>query len=160
MAPTDPLRLSWQFPTPSWTEKCCRWVPVVGWTIANELEKRRLSLGSESLAQQLASRPMAQSYAISPDGVHARVAAFIARTVKDHFGWPNDHFIAEDPYKLMTFGDEGAGIEVINAVEEYLDLPQGTMTNEQIEVFCQMAFRQVVDYVVALSKGDNPQSNN
>lgn len=159
MSPPEPLRLSWQFPTPSWTEKCCRWVPVVGWTIANELEKRRLSLGLELLAQQLASRPGPESYPNSPDDVRARVAACMARTVKDRFGWPNDHFIAEDPYKLMTFGDEGAGIEVINAVEEYLDLPQGTITNEQIEDFCRMTFGQVVDHVVALSKGDNPQSN-
>lgn len=102
---------------------------------------------------------MPESHANSHNDVRARVAVFLARTVKDCFGWPNDHFIADDPYELMTFGDEGAGIEVINAIEEYLDLPQGTISNEKIDKLYQMTFGQVVEYVIALSKRGNPQSN-
>ncbi len=154
MLSIEPLRLDVsRYDHPSWGEKCWRWVPFMGWTIANELEKRRLSLGLELLAQQLASRPVLRSQAISDNDVRARVAAFIARTVKDCVGWPNDRFISEDPYSLMMFSDEGAGIEVINAIEEYLDLPQEIMSNEQIEQFYRMTFGQVVEYVVLLSEG-------
>lgn len=157
---SEPLRLELSLnPEPSWTERCCRRVPFIGWTIANELEKRRLSLGLESLAQQLTSRPMPESHTNSHNDVSARVAAFIARTVKDYCGWPNDRFIPDDPYSLMMFGDEGAGIEVINAIEEYLDLPQGAISNEQIEAFYQMTFGQVIEYVVLLSKRGDPQIN-
>lgn len=146
-----PLRLTpVQRPAPSWIETCCRWLPIVGWTIANELEKRRLSYGLESLAQQLASRSTRESHSNTYDYVRSQLTAFVARTVKDLFGWPNDHFFSDDPFDLMVFGDDGEGIELIDAIEVYLDLPKGTISDEQMESLYKLTFGQVIDFLLEL----------
>lgn len=152
MSPAEPLCLtSGTLPTPSCAERCFRWVPIVGWIIANELEKRRISLGLESLAQQLASRSMPETDVNACDDIHSRTAAVIARNVKESIGWPNDYFIADDPFELMLFGDDGAGVEVFGAIEDYLHIPRGTISDEHTQTCYKLTFGQVVEFLVSLS---------
>lgn len=151
MSITEPLRLSSpRSIEPSWVERFCHWVPVVGWVVGNELEKRRIFPELESLSQQLITRSTQGVGTITWGEPHAQIATFIAHAVKDSFGWPNDYFIADDPFDLMFLGDEGVGIEVFNAVEDYLSVPRGTISNEQIKGCFRMTFGQVVDFLVKL----------
>jgi hypothetical protein len=108
----------------------------------------------DTLVHQLAMRTASQQEWETVDPECSHLAAFVARTIKEEFGWPNDHFIPDDPFDLMLFGDEGTGVEVLNAIEDYLELPRGLISDEQLEQYCRLTFGEVVTQLLSCSMGN------
>ena len=135
--------------TPSWLEKTCRYVPVLGWIVASELEQRRNLPLLTDIGKQLQLRSKTDPE-IWGDSVRREFALFVASCIKDELNWPNDNFVPDDCFGVLFLNDDGAGATVLAAIESYLGLSKGTITKEEFRKLDQMTFGEVIDRLLSL----------
>ncbi|MDA7978141.1 MAG: hypothetical protein MPJ50_05150 [Pirellulales bacterium] len=117
---------------PGVVERFCRYVPLFGWIVATSLESRRIQLVLDSLIAQLEERGANDSVPFTTTERNVTLEQFFADSIKDHFGWPHNHFVCDDPLSLLFYGDDGECLELCGEVERFLELPSGTITAEEL----------------------------
>lgn len=137
---------------PTMIEKLGRCVPIVGWIIANELEKKRVRPLADSISAQLESRA-SKGLKMPVGGACATpVGRFVADSIRRHFEWPNDLYLDDDPMTLLFILDDGVGIEVFRDIEKFLRLPTGTISADSIKNLQHITFGNAVSELAKLSK--------
>ena len=90
-------------------------IPIVGSVLWHRAYSRLMTPIVDQIASQLRSRPpMWKLWGMPPDRlVYAKQ---ISHIVANEIGWPNDHFIPEDPFEIVFFApldDGGAVLEIL-----------------------------------------------
>jgi hypothetical protein len=93
----------------------------------------------EPLAAQLRQRPSFPADAWGPDH-RAAFAAAVGRIIADELGWPNSHFVPDDPLEIVFYcpaGDGGEGLAISDNFETAFgrecDFPAGKTFGEFID---------------------------
>ncbi|RYG75021.1 hypothetical protein EON80_02020 [bacterium] len=103
-----------------------------------------------TLMGQLAARPKPDPTIWGDDPVRVEMALYLCNVVQQAYGWPNDHFLPEDPFEIVFLEpwDDLEIIECAMQVEEDLglDLPDETVKE------WGGTLGNVVDSLVAIQK--------
>lgn len=111
-------------PRPSWLERICWLVPVLGWIVAGALWSSRREPTFDFIAGQLRLRDPPPEDAWGPDPVRRSVARVVSDALQAEFLWPNAYFTPEDPLRLLlwrTSADQ-EWLFVVIAIERRLDI--------------------------------------
>ena len=148
---TDKLYIPPGMPAnPTTVEKLARRMPIIGWIVANEIEKRRLGSIADAISKQLESRASSRSL----QDVEMRdttLGRFMASSIQKHLDWPNDRFIDDDDLALLFVLDDGIGIEVFRDVVSFLRLPAATLSADFIAELEQMSLGDSIRTFLRLS---------
>lgn len=137
---------------PGRLEATCRYVPLFGWIVANELEKRRFKPVLDSLAKQLQARDSDSIASEFTEGAEVKCARCAARSIMQQFGWPNDHYLATDPLALLFFGDEGASVAVFNDIADDLGISNEVFSSQFIKSAETLTFGELVSKLLDLCR--------
>lgn len=104
-------------------EKCCHFVPLLGWTFAYFIQCGRIGRAVEDVHEQLATRGSFPVAAWGSDAGRTKRAMKISEIVKCVLELPNAHFLPDDPWHLLVLEDEGFGhFEVTYELEKQCGL--------------------------------------
>ena len=105
---------------PSRTEKWLMWLPIIGWTFAAALEQARFRPMVRTIEQQLRERPDTSEH-WGADPRRQEIAAAVRSLIAEELGWPNDHFIPEDPFGIAFWGHQQGceDVQTIMRIEEH-----------------------------------------
>lgn len=136
-------------PRPSWFECITRWIPIVGWHIANELERKRLEPFITSVKEELRGRSPAVAD-LWKNGAEQQFALFLCEQIQMELDWPNAHFIPADSFGALFIDDDGVGIDIAEAVEQYLGLATGAISSSFLDKMNHMTLGQAVEHLLSL----------
>jgi hypothetical protein len=125
------------------------WLPIVGWLISSWLMRRRLSVFTQAIERQLAARIRFPEEEWGCDGQRLEFVRFVCRTLKTEVGWPNDHFVPDDPVWLLVggYGDCLLPASIAIEIERYLDV---RVAEKDWEATDGMTLGQAVAYLHGL----------
>ncbi len=99
---------------PSKTERRLMWLPFIGWAFAAALVQARFRPMVRSIEQQLRERPdTSELWGSEPR--RRELSSAVRTLIEEEFGWPNDHFIPDDPFGIACWGHED-GLDAVSAV--------------------------------------------
>ena len=135
---------------PSQIERICRFVPLIGWTVAGTLERERRAPRWNHIADQIAARTKRTADAWGDDPTRRSIAAVVSNVIRDAFDWPSAHFLPDDPIALLmwTLGDGLSPIGCAFSLEKRLVV---TLGNETVD-WQHMTLGQLVDHILSLPR--------
>jgi len=101
--------LSWpqiEWMCPSSRERMWSRIPLLGWFISGRLYVKRVSPVVQEIKTQLEARPIFPSTEWGSNPRRLEMARGIRRIIRDQMGWPNDHFIPDDPMDIVCWAHE------------------------------------------------------
>lgn len=95
-------------------------LPLVGWWFSPSDFKPVI----DNINEQLLARPKPDITVWGNDLTRQKMAQYICSTIKTEYGWPNDHFIPNDPVEIVFQfpWDDLELVEFVMRVEEYLKI--------------------------------------
>ena len=96
-------------------------VPVLGWIVSNEIDRRRVANGTQALCTQLLTREADASQAWSESTVEP-VARVVCKCIATVFGWPTSAFIPADPMEAVLFNSDCQLTDLLELLEETLKI--------------------------------------
>jgi hypothetical protein len=146
-----PLRYPEGWPQcPSLLERIGLWIPVVGWIVSNQLEKRRLIPGESAILDQLAARPDIPGN-VWRDNDQADIANRIIECVTSECEWPHPRFAPNDPFEILIQWRTGDLCEVAALMNIEREFGM-SLDDKTIDRVVRMTFGEVVDFIAASSR--------
>jgi len=141
----EPLSYS-EVPPRSAVERIGMWVPVLGWVVASVLEARRLGPCERRVREALAARPPIPS-TVWDGEARARVAQDAGRGCAEAVGWPNDHFIPEDPMECVLCWRTGdlCEVEALMKLEQTFGM---RFSKDETARIVGMTLSEFVDFIL------------
>jgi hypothetical protein len=138
----------WPLEPASQVERVCRFIPLVGWTVAGTLERGRRRPKWEHIAGQIAVRTKRADRAWGDNPFRRAIAGAVSKVIRETFGWPNAHYLPDDPIALLmwTTGDGVSPISCAFSIEKRLVVTLGDVTVE----WHKMTLGQLVDHILSL----------
>ena len=108
---------------PSRAERILMWIPILGWGLAAALEKARFRPMVREIERQLRARPDTTHY-WGTQSPQQEVGQRLRPVLADEFGWPNDHFLPDDPFGIVCWAhlDGLDDVFAIQHIEELFDV--------------------------------------
>ncbi len=127
-------------------EKFWSKIPFLGWGISGHLWDKRVEPIVEKVEQQLKARPKPPPSLWGTDEKKVALAQFICAKAGVHMGWPNDHFIPDDPMVVVFWVHQDAlDVEfAIFAIEDEYDIK---LKKEEINVWFKGNLGQMIDAI-------------
>jgi len=93
------------FPTaaPSRLERTGWFIPVLGWIASAVLQMRRRTPKAQHVDGQIRARRLPTWDAWGDDPDRRAAAVVVCQEIQKEFGWPNDHYLPDDPLRLLTW---------------------------------------------------------
>ena len=131
---------------PSKLELIGRWIPVLGWIVSAELERRRLQLGELAILEQLRRRSEIPDE-VWPDANRAKVAKRIIQCCTAACSWDPPRFAPADPFEIIIKWRTGdlCELEAIMNIEQEFSLK---LDDQTVETLTHMTLLEVADYVI------------
>lgn len=79
-----------------------------------------------------------------------RIARVLAKSIHEHMGWPNDHFVAGDSMHGLLYDDDGGAMGIVRDMEDALEAARGTITESQWLGICETSFGRAVEALLKL----------
>ena len=108
---------------PSTAERVLMWIPIVGWTISHAMENARFKPIIREIEDQLLARPDTSDFWTSRNG-SSEFTRLIRAILAKELDWPNDHFLPEDPMKILLWAHRDGldGVFAIQAIEKEIGI--------------------------------------
>ena len=126
-------------------ERVCMCIPIVGWMVAGMIEKAKLHPAESAILKQIRDRKAApRSDWSTPDA--KQIADRVARICQEQIGWPNSHFVPDDPFEIMIALRTGdlCEVEAIMALEEEFEID---FEKVEDDFLLKATFRDIVDWI-------------
>ena len=134
-------------PPSHWSWSCSS-IPMLGRLIAAGREGRRMKQRRKLIAQQIAARRHSTRAAWGENPRRQAVARAICETIQRVFGWPNAHFLPDDPLDLLMreFWQDVAGSPWETGLARHL----GMTPAELAPHISTMTLGELVDHLLAM----------
>lgn len=123
-------------------------VPLLGWAIAGSLWDKRTRPIVVSIESQLNERQEPESAVWGEDTSRREVALIVCRVVWKQLGWPNDHFIPEDPAAVVFWAHKD-GLDVESAVMHLEDELGVRIGDAEVENWFHLSLDEVIQFLWA-----------
>jgi acyl carrier protein len=129
-------------------EKLLMWLPIIGWTVAAALEKARFRPMVRTIDQQLRERPDT-SEQWGSDPRRQEISATVRSLIAEELGWPNDHFIPDDPFGIAFWGHQDGLDDVSAAMRIEKQFGFRLPDSEWERFWCHGTLGEFVDRLIA-----------
>ena len=127
-------------------------VPILGWCVAALAHDVRVAPFVREINGQLKARPRFPGCTWGTDRARRRFVRWIARLIRDEFGWPNHHFHPDDPVRLVCWAHDDALDDVLFLLE--LEDELGCqITEAECETLWGMTLGEAVDFLLDKASG-------
>ena len=123
-------------------------IPLLGWAIAGSLWDKRTHPIVVSIESQLKERQGPESRVWGEDASRREVALIVCRVASKELGWPNDHFIPEDPAAVVFWAHKD-GLDVESAVMHLEDELGIRIGDAEVENWFHLSLDEVVQFLWA-----------
>jgi len=123
-------------------------IPLLGWAIAGSLWDKRTRPIVVSIETQLKDREGPESSVWGEETTRREVALIVCRVVWKELGWPNDHFIPEDPAAVVFWAHKD-GLDVESAVMQLEDELGIRIGEAEVENWFHLSLDDVVQFLWA-----------
>ena len=91
-------------------------IPFLGWSLAAALEQSRFRPMVQEVERQLRARPDTTNNWGAPSP-RQEVSRRLRPILADEFGWPNDHFLPDDPFGIVFWAHRD-GLDDVLAIQQ------------------------------------------
>jgi hypothetical protein len=105
-------------------EKFWKRIPFLGWIVGSILWTNKTQWVPRRIKQQLLDRPKPDASVWGTAGLRIETAQFICKTAFQDMGWPNDHFVPNDPANILlwAFDDFYGTALLVSEIEEHFGI--------------------------------------
>jgi len=100
----------------SQAERILMRIPILGWAFGSALEQDRFRPMVREIERQLLARPDTTSFWGAPSP-RQQAGQRLRPIFADEFGWPNDHFLPEDPFGIVFWAHQD-GLDDVSAIQK------------------------------------------
>lgn len=125
-------------------ERLWKRVPVLGWTIAGMMWVERTRPIVKKIEGQLKARPKPDNAIWGDNAAKVALAHSVCKIAAEEMGWPNDHFVPDDPAGVVFWAHED-GLDVESAV---LEIEQGLgirLKDAEVEAWFYQTLGEVIE---------------
>jgi len=133
------------------TERFMRFIPILGWAIADAMWGRRTRHIVLKIERQLEEREKPPESIWGPDPERIALAKTVCNVITEELSWPNDYFIPEDPVNILLWSHvEGLDdVEAVMQLEEKLGVK---ITEEQAAEWSNGTLSQMIDSLLEMQR--------
>jgi hypothetical protein len=91
------------------------WIPLIGWSFVAALEKARFRPIIQEISGQLLARPDTVEHWQASEKFKS-LGQPLRSLIASEFGWPNDHFLPEDPF-VIVFWAHRDGLDQVFVIQ-------------------------------------------
>jgi acyl carrier protein len=137
------------------TERFMRFIPILGWGIADYMWGRRTRHIVLKIERQLEEREKPPESIWGSDPERIALAKIVCKILAEELSWPNDHFIPEDPVNILLWShvDGLDDVEAVLQLEEKLGVK---ITEEQTAAWSDGTLGEMVDCLLEMKSQLKP----
>ena len=139
-------------------ERFWRHIPILGWMIASRMWGDRTRPIVKKIECQLKSRSEPESGLWGESAAKIALARFVCHVAAEEMGWPNDHFIPEDPAGIVFWAHDD-GLDVTFAVTKIEDHLGIKLEDAAVEAWFHQTLGEVVEFVWVRQQAAHNQEN-